>query len=36
MVTTLKEDFISIIRRGQGKIQALIDDLAERNKEFHS
>lgn len=34
MVTTQKEEFVSVIRRGGGKIQALLDELRERNAEL--
>lgn len=34
MVTTMKDDFVSVIRRGGGKISALLDELRERNAEL--
>lgn len=34
MVTTQKEEFVSVIRRGGGEISALLDELRERNEEL--
>lgn len=34
MVTTQKEEFVSVIRRGGGEISALLDELRERNAEL--
>jgi len=34
MVTTQKEEFVSVIRRGGGKIEALLIELRERNAEL--
>ena len=34
MVTTQREEFVSVIRRGGGKIGALLDDLRARNAEL--
>lgn len=36
MVTTQKEEFVSVIRRGGGKIDALLQELRERNEELAS
>jgi phospholipid transport system substrate-binding protein len=34
MVTTQKEEFVSVIRRGGGKVEALLSELRERNEEL--
>ncbi|NMM43801.1 ABC transporter substrate-binding protein [Rhodospirillaceae bacterium KN72] len=34
MVTTQKEEFVSVIRRGGGKVEALLQELRERNAEL--
>ncbi|MDF1747329.1 MAG: ABC transporter substrate-binding protein [Alphaproteobacteria bacterium] len=34
MVTTQKEEFVSVIRRGGGKVEALLSELRERNAEL--
>jgi len=34
MVTTQKEEFVSVIRRGGGQIEALLSELRERNEEM--
>ncbi len=34
MVTTQKEEFVSVIRRGGGKVESLLGELRERNAEL--